>query len=61
MPLATTRLSSRMLGKQRLLLPRAKGTLALAQASIARSASARLSAKGFSHQTGLPAAATAEI
>src|SRR5215475_8831401 len=50
-----------MHGKQRLLLPRAKGTLALAQAAIALSASARRSANGFSHHTGLPAAATEHI
>jgi hypothetical protein len=50
-----------MLGKQRLLLPRASGTPALAQAATALSASARQSANGFSHQTGLPAAATAHI
>ena len=60
-PAATIRLISRMHGKQRLLLPSANGTPAFSQAPIARSASARVSAKGFSHQTGLPAAATAEI
>jgi hypothetical protein len=49
-----------MLGKQRLLLPSAKGTPALVQAATARSASMRVSAKGFSHQTGLPTSATAQ-
>src|SRR5580704_4092639 len=55
------RLSSRMEAKQCLLLPRPKTTLALVTAAMARSASARVSASGFSHHTGLPAAATALI
>ena len=60
-PSATTRLSSRIEEKQRLLLPSAKGTPAFCVAATARAASARVSASGFSDQTGLPAAATAEI
>ena len=60
-PCATTRLSSRIEEKQRLLLPSANGTPAFWIAATARSASPRVSASGFSHQTGLPAAATAEI
>src|ERR1700686_3510899 len=60
-PLATMRLSSRMEAKQRLLLPSPNTTLALVIAAIALSASARVSASGFSHHTGLLAAATALI
>ena len=58
-PESTTRFSSRMEAKQRLLLPLPSGTFAARQASTARSASVRVSASGFSHQTGLPAFATA--
>ena len=50
-----------MEAKQRLLLPSPNTTLALMTAAMARSASARVSASGFSHHTGLPAAATAPI
>ena len=57
-PLSTTCLSSRIEAKQRLLLPLPSGTPAARTAATARSASARVSASGFSHQTGLPAAAT---
>ena len=60
-PSATTRLSSRIEAKQRLLLPSANGTLALVVAAMARSASRRVSASGFSLHTGLPSAATASI
>ncbi len=60
-PSATTRLSSRIDEKQRLLLPRANGTPAFCVASTALVASARVSASGFSLHTGLPSAATAEI
>src|ERR1039458_2776706 len=57
-PLSTTRLSSRIEAKHLLLLPLPRETLAARTAATARSASARVNASGFSHQTGLPAAAT---
>ena len=58
-PVATRRFSSCIAGKQRLLLPSANGTPAFAQAGSRARPRARVSASGFSHQTGLPAAAAA--
>ena len=54
-PLSTTRLSSRIEAKQRLLLPLPSTMPASRQAATARAASFRVSASGFSHQTGFPA------
>jgi hypothetical protein len=54
-------LSSRIEEKKRLLLPSPNGILAAVTAAIARPASARVNANGFSLHTGLPAAATAQI
>ena len=58
-PLSTSVFSSRIEAKQRLLLPLPSTTPASRQAATARAASARVSASGFSHHTGLPAWATA--
>ena len=60
-PLSTTRFSSRIEAKQRLLLPLPSTMPASRQAATARAASFRVSASGFSHQTGFLARATVSI